>query len=240
MILVVDSGNTLIKWGIYDYPIWVAKGSLSHTEHYSLFNSLKTYDCISQVLVSNVAGIDAKNKLTNLFSDLDLEPFWVHPCKLLCGLHNKYNHCNSLGSDRWSSMIAAWDLYHEPCMVVSAGTALTIDMISDRGEFFGGIICPGYHSLRNSLFTIPSLSNISNGLFEKAPLSSENALYSGVINMLVGAIERIYNVMSCRHNKFHCIISGGDSSLLLPYLDSKFIKVENLVLDGLVIIAREI
>lgn len=240
MILAVDSGNTNIKWGIYNGHKWLVIKITPHFDYTSLADSWKSLPSISVVIISNVAGASARKSLTDLLPSASNKPVWIEATDTQCGLNNHYYNSSSLGSDRWASMIAIWNQYHEPSLVVTIGTAMTVDMISSTGDFIGGIITPGVRILNNSLVDKTSLCNAETGNYDSFSLSTENALFTGVIDSLVGVIEKAHSAMLNKYHykKIHCILSGGDSKILLPYLDPKFKIIDNLVLKGLVVIAQ--
>ncbi len=242
MILAIDSGNTNIKWGIYDGHKWLTLEIATHFDYCLLAETWKSLPSLSQIIISNVAGLSVKNSLTDLLPIASRKPLWIESTLFSCGLKNNYYYSNTLGSDRWASMIAIWNKFHEPCIVATVGTALTVDMISAKGDFVGGVIAPGIRILNNSLVGHTSLSGAETGTYDSFSLSTENALFTGVIDSLVGVIEKAYSAMLNKYHykEMHCILSGGDSKVLLPYLEPEFIIIDNLVLKGLVIIARTI
>ncbi len=240
MILAIDSGNTNIKWGVYDGHKWLVIRIASHFDYNSLADSWKSLPSISLIIISNVAGASARKSLTGLLPLVSSKPLWIEATDTQCGLNNDYYNPSTLGSDRWASMIAIWNQYHEPSLVVTVGTAMTVDMISAAGDFVGGVIAPGVKILNNSLVSQTSLPNAEAGIYDSFSLSTENALFTGVIDSLVGVIEKSHCAMLNKYHykKIHCILSGGDSKVLLPYLDPKFMIIDNLVLKGLVVIAQ--
>lgn len=240
MILAIDSGNTNIKWGIHNHQTFLNVVVTPQFNFSSLEDSWKVIPPLALIIISNVAGSAVQKSLGDLLPIVPCQPLWVEAKKIQCGLRNNYNDPKSLGSDRWASLIAVWNIYHEPCIVVTIGTAMTIDMISETGEFIGGKITPGLRLLNNALVDDTCLPNADSGKYDSFSLSTENALFTGVIDSLVGVIERTQRAMLNKYNykKVHCILSGGDSEVILPYLDPQFMIIDNLVLKGLVTIAQ--
>ena len=240
MILAVDSGNTNVKWGIFDGHKWLVLKINPHFDYIALADSWKSLPSISLIIISNVAGTSARKSLTDLLPLSSSKPLWIEATRTQCGLINNYYNSESLGSDRWASMIAIWNQYHEPSLIVTVGTAMTVDMISASGDFVGGIITPGVSILNNALADKTSLPSAETGIYDSFSLSTENALFTGVIDSLVGVIEKVYCSMLNKYHykKIHCVLSGGDSKVLLPYLDPRFTLIDNLVLKGLLVIAQ--
>lgn len=240
MLLAIDSGNTNIKWGVHDGHNWLVMNVTPQLNFPLLVNSWQTLPSLSEIIISNVAGISVQTSLSKILPLAPSNTLWVDSVESECGLTNNYYDSKSLGSDRWAAMISVWNRYQEPCLVVSVGTAMTIDMISESGDFVGGIITPGFNVLRNSLFERTTLPSADTGIYDPFSLSTENALFTGVIDSLVGVIEKALRSMVNKYcyNKIHCILSGGDSNIILPYLNPQFEIIDNLVLKGLVTIAQ--
>ncbi|MDP1557846.1 MAG: type III pantothenate kinase [Nitrosomonas sp.] len=240
-MLAVDSGNTLIKWGLHNGTNWLETGKVQHCDISLLEDSWCNLPKPTLIVASNVAGSDVKDTLSGLFKQWSIKPFWVQSSSYLCGIRNLYSEPDQLGSDRWAALIAAWGLFNQSCLVVNVGTAMTVDMLSDSGVFLGGIITPGPGLLFRVLESNTAISNIQSGNFNESPLCTENAIFTGVIHSLVGAVERMFGLFcdnaDCTVHR--CIVSGGSSSLLLPYMDFAVNIVDNLVLEGLIIIAKE-
>lgn len=208
---------------------------------YSLLaDSWQSFPSLSEIIISNVAGVSVQAALSEILPSTPSMPLWIDAVDSECGLNNNYYDSKSLGSDRWAAMVSVWNLYHEPCLVVSVGTAMTIDMISESGDFVGGIITPGVKVLTNSLVDRTCLPNADTGIYDSFSLSTENALFTGVIDSLVGVIEKSHRAMLNYYNykTVRCILSGGDSKFILPYLNPQFEVIDNLVLQGLVTIAQ--
>jgi type III pantothenate kinase len=161
----------------------------------------------------------------------------------LCGVTNSYLNPSQLGSDRWAALVAAWHIYRDACLVIIAGTAVTIDVLSRCGKFLGGIILPSKYLMLQSLHAGTQLNGTKLGIYEDFPVNTSDAIQTGVLHCLIGAIERMYQVFCKRvhltTDSVNCIISGGGASSLIPYIKLPLLVIDNLVLEGLVIIAED-
>jgi type III pantothenate kinase len=93
--------------------------------------------------------------------------------------------------------------------------------------------------MHRALAANTSALKITTGEFEPFPVNTANALYSGSIQALAGTIERMYALMSnSGYDTPTCLISGGAAPKVQPYLNIESTLVENLVLEGLLIIAQ--
>ena len=194
-LLAIDSGNTAIKWGVMDKNNWIDKGSVTQTHRDSLGVTWKKIPKPSQITISNVAGSPAEQSLTLIFKQLywTVDVNWVSSKNYQCGVKNYYDNPSQLGSDRWAALIAAWRMKQQGCLVVCIGTTMTVDILSNQGEFMGGIILPGFDMMQSALVNQTALLTYpSKGCFQKLPHNTQDAMTSGVIHALTGAIEQMY------------------------------------------------
>ena len=242
-VLAVDSGNSFLKWTYFINNHRVIQDKVLNHDIESLpgaWESLKQPDVI---IVAHVASNAIYDKLSQFFDIWNTRPNWVTATQRQCGVTNNYEDPSQLGSDRWAALIAAWDKYHESCLVVNVGTAMTVDALSNNGVFLGGIIIPSSNILLNSIksSTQIDLGHKEDYRYEIFPIKTVNAIYSGVIHSCVGSIERMMRLFNLQqeHAVENCIISGGGVADILPYIDFNHTVIDNLVLDGLLIMAKD-
>lgn len=241
-ILAIDSGNSYIKWGLYADNLWIKKDKVLHNEVLTLKEGFSDLPRPMLVIISHVARPITRDQLATLISIWSTKTHWIDAQAFQCDVVNGYVNPTQLGSDRWAAIIAAWKIRHHACLVINVGTAVTIDALSDSGKFLGGIIIPGIHLALNSLLSGTQLKKTDTGSYRDFPQNTNDAIQSGVIQCLVGAIERMYNLLSLQqgHPVETCIMSGGGASNLLPFIKIPVTIVEDLVLEGLVIIANDL
>lgn len=241
-ILAIDSGNSYIKWGLYADNLWINKGKVLHNEVLTLKEEFSNLPRPMLVIISHVARSVTRDQLATLISIWSTKTHWIVAQAFQCDVLNGYENPAQLGSDRWAALIAAWKIRHHACLVINVGTAVTIDVLSDSGKFLGGIIIPGIHLTLNSLLSGTQLIKTDTGSYRDFPQNTNDAIQSGVVQCLVGAIERMYNLLSSQqdHPIEACIMSGGGASSLAPFIKIPVTIVENLVLEGLVIIANDL
>jgi len=252
MKLLIDAGNTRIKWALVRGRDWLCSGDLSTVQADKLARDIADHIArqnpgtglhdIQQIWVSNVAGEECAQQIRNIGAGESAQPHFVVARKSQCGVRNAYSNPSQLGSDRWAALIAAWHLVHGECLVVNSGTATTIDALSGQGEFVGGLILPGVELMQRSLVAATDQLKSAPGEYVRFPLNSADALFSGAIQASCGAIERQYNLLA--DDSAPLILSGGAARVLQPCLDQKLFAapprvVENLVLQGLSLMALE-
>ena len=239
-LMVIDSGNTSVKWGLYDGSNWLIEGNVAQDSSLLLHQAWQNLPKPQSIMVSNVADIRSKATLAKLLSCWEVKPIWITALEYQCGVRNNYTDPSLLGSDRWAALIAAWELKRQGCLVIDVGTAMTVDTLSDKGEFLGGIIVPGLELMKKTLTTNNALLQFQEGRFCDYPNNTSDAIQSGAIQALVGAIERMSALLTIRLGHIpECIICGGGSQQLVSKFNMNTIVVNNLVLQGLVLIANE-
>jgi len=240
LLLTVDSGNSNVKWGLHDGQKWLKRGVAAQGDKEALEREWQGLQEPARVIISNVAKAQAKTDLSELFSRWGVDPQWVSAAAYQCGVRNYYQDPAQLGSDRWAALLAAWQLQRKGCLVVDAGTAMTVDALSDTGEFLGGIITPGIDLMQNALTENTGSLEPGAGKFRDYPDRTADAIYSGALHAIAGAVERMFALLSSTLGRVpDCILSGGAAQQLQPQLHVNATVVDNLVLEGLVMIAQE-
>ena len=239
MNLVIDAGNSRVKWGWHDERGWASIATVSliefaaSSDHINPFSV--THDNPSRIVISNVAGEGVHQLLVNWTSIFDAQAEWVHGEAERCGVRSRYERPGQLGPDRWAALIAARGLEPGPCLVVNAGTATTVDALSAGGEFLGGLILPGVELMRFVLHEHTGRLPIEEGNFRDTPRNTIDAIETGCRHAQAGAIERMYRAMG---GKGVCLVSGGGGPSLIERLELPCRYIENLVLEGLARIAN--
>lgn len=244
-ILAIDSGNSNLKWGLFERNQWATLNRINNDNISSInatWQSLKQPEIIiiSQVSIKSIHQQIA-TQITKLW---DTQPHWITSQSKQCGVTNRYEIPAQLGSDRWAALIAAWNRFYASCLVVNVGTAMTVDVLSNEGVFLGGVIVPGPALMQKSLQDKTKLLDTTgNNDFHYFPTNTGTAVYSGVIQALVGAIEKMNSIFIQKHGYpiKNYIFSGGGVTAILPYIDFPHIVIdENLVLEGLLLIADDL
>lgn len=235
-ILVIDAGNTRIKWGLHANGSWLAQG-WTQTAQPRLDSPWDKLPAPGKIIVSNVAGNDALQAIEKACDKWGIDPYVVRAQPDQCGVRNGYAAPQQLGSDRWAALIAAHHLYPDhDALVVQIGTAVTIDTLATDGRFQGGLILPGLSLMLDALARNTAGLALQSGKFAILPDNTADAMFSGAANAIAGTVERSYRQLK---NRPICLLSGGDVDILLPLLSIPAQKVDNLALEGLLRIALE-
>jgi len=254
MMLLIDAGNTRIKWALVQGMEWLLSGVLPVGQVDELPQHIfmhcdkigKASHDVRQVWVSNVAGDDIQLQISKFGAGRDAKVRFIAAREEQCGVRNGYSRPGQLGSDRWAALVGAWHLVRKECLVVNSGTATTIDALSGQGEFIGGLILPGVDLMLGSLYD--ATGQLMTGGNEKLlsglpaeyvpfPKNTADAMFSGAIQASCGAIQAQHALLE--DESAQVVLSGGAAELLQEHLKMPVRIVDDLVLQGLMIIARE-
>ena len=243
MLLLIDAGNTRIKWALAAADAapgdWLSFGSMTHADLGPFLPSASTapVSSITRVLVSNVAGDAFATRLSAVLQDMGVSPsaLTVFRAQPECaGVRNGYAQPAQLGSDRFASLIGARHRFpNQRLLVVTCGTATTIDALEADGRFIGGMIVPGLGTMAESLaLSTALLPSVNEAVRERMFAdNTREAIVSGCLTAQVGAI---LHAMSQRQDPVaRCVLSGGAAPYIGPHLPISFDAVDNLVLLGL-------
>ena len=234
MLLLIDAGNTRIKWALAEPHAapgaWAAEGALAHAELNHLPGAWQGY-AITGAVVSNVAGPKLRDQLQLMIPTTAID--WFASRAVLNGLRNAYRNPAQLGCDRFAAALGARALAPGQALVVATcGTATTIDAISADGVFLGGMILPGLGLMAASLArNTAQLPQVAPGptLAVGFADNTDDAILSGCLAAQAGAIERACAL----HAAQACIVSGGAARFISPALLVAHRMIDNIVLVGL-------
>ncbi|MDO8412422.1 MAG: type III pantothenate kinase [Gallionellaceae bacterium] len=236
-ILLIDAGNSRIKWALAENRVWSQQGVVENARVTTLRTIFSELPAPHKIVVSNVAGQEMAQQLQMACATwpLPLEFITAHAEK--CGIRNSYQQAQQLGSDRWAALIAAWQQEHTTCLVINCGTATTIDALSAQGEFLGGLILPGVDMMQRSIAAGVVQATTASGAWQAFPRNTADALFTGAIQATAGAICLQFERLLAPQAR--CILSGGAAYKIEPHLNLPLVRVDNLVLRGLQIIGQE-
>jgi type III pantothenate kinase len=236
MFLLIDAGNTRVKWGIAEHGRWLVQGAVLHAQLDMLREIATTYPNVGRILGANVAGAGVGQHIGELLRTLTPRPEWLEASRQCCGVRNLYEAPAQLGADRWAALIGARAIHSAACLVANAGTATTVDLLDAEGCFQGGLILPGEALMRQSLYRNTAQLPLAEGHFRMTPRNTADAIVSGCLTAQAGAIERMFQQL--RHDpQALCLLNGGAAPQIEALLTIPLRRVDNLVLDGLATIA---
>jgi type III pantothenate kinase len=233
MNLVIDAGNTQIKFAVF------RRNKLLHVESSNeadFANHLKgvftKYPNISRAVISSVSNLDRCTvKAVSVFCEVyELTPGLKLPFK------NSYATPQTLGPDRLALATAAF--YYNPkgnTLVIDAGTCITYDMVNDHGEYLGGAISPGlymrYNALNKYTARLPLLT--PEEVLDFIGNATDSSIHSGVVNGICLEIDGVIGQYKSRFRDLTVILTGGDAQFLSKRLKNTIFAHSNFLLEGL-------
>ena len=255
MLFVLDVGNTNAVLGVYNRAVpseapaqllahWRVSSNRSQTvdEYGVLFRNLFS---MSRIDPQKIKGIVISSVVPPIDSTLravceryfNLKPLFIEP-GVKTGMPVHYDNPNEVGADRIVNAVAAFEKYGGPCVIVDFGTATTFDVVSAKGEYQGGVICPGIGISAEALFMrtarLPrvEIRKPARVIGTNTVASLQSGLYYGYIALIDGVLERLFAELG----KAMVVATGG----LAPLFGggSKYLSVVDdlLTLEGMRII----
>lgn len=236
-MLLIDAGNTVLKWAAVDAGQWRVHGRSDYADWSSLKVELTAgADCF----IASVADPEREATLAALLDEAGLTAVWLKAEAGFGDLENRYREPLQLGVDRWMGLISARERTRDAVLVVSAGTALTIDALSADGVFLGGVIVPGFKLMQQALQQGTARVAEVAGEVQTFPRATADAVHSGILAALCGAIRQQYaQLAEAIGSPPHCLLTGGDAAMLLPHLNLPAELAPALVLEGIHRVAME-
>lgn len=226
--LVVDLGNTDLKFGVYtESLILTGRGwdaLLQFVEH----------DHVHFSLVSNVASSDHEARLKKLLPDI----LFLKNIKHI-PLNNQYETPHTLGQDRLANAVAISHLTRSgAALCIDVGTCLKFDFIDEQQAYLGGSIAPGLHmrfrALHEYTANLPLIETWENPkLFGT---DTQSSLISGVIEGMSNEINATILRYQEHYKKLTIFLTGGDHIHFENAIKSRIFADPNLTLHGLKII----
>jgi type III pantothenate kinase len=235
MNLLIDMGNTRLKWAI-------TMGGQIITGQPLINSRINRDELIKlwggkyhprRLVISCVSASQLLELVQSVAHQiwLDIDIVLVKSQALAFGVTNAYQQPEKLGVDRWLSLVAVWQQYKRAACIVDCGTAITLDLIDDHGKHQGGLICPGLTMMKNSLALGTEALPLGETVHTLGlAIFTEAAIYSGTLMAAIGLIEY---VVATQPTTVQLILTGGDAALIAGQLTAASIVDPNLVLRGL-------
>ena len=233
MILTLDIGNTNIKAGVFNGPelvdYWrISTDRTKSSDEYgilllNLFAHSKSDPAVDGIIMSSVVptmNFTIEHMCSNYFNQT---PMQVVP-GIKTGINLKYENPRELGSDRIVNAVAAYELYGGPCIFIDFGTATTFGVVSERGEFLGGAICPGIKLASEALTERTSrLPKIE--LVKPESVIGRNTVSNMQSGLVYGFIGQVTYLIDCMKRELGApdakvIATGGMSRLIASGTDA--------------------
>jgi type III pantothenate kinase len=248
MKLLIDIGNTRIKWARLDERGLGAASAAVHADwsrEQAREQLTQSQERPERVLVSNVGGA----RIGELVADVIGEAWGItaeffRSTALAGGVRNAYPDPSKLGVDRMMAMIGAHAMHPRLVCIASVGTAMTVDAVDVRGHHLGGVIVPGPDLMVASLLKSTSdiaerarQGEVGTGLFADNTLGG---ITQGAAHALASLIDRSVATLQREVGEAPTLLlTGGASERVAPLVETRAEIVPDLVLRGLAVLSKE-
>jgi len=237
MELLVDLGNRRLKWCWLNAGVLTGADGLSHALDHcppELQERWASAPPPEHILLSSVGSPLVESGVVALTRELwGLSPSRLIATSELLGLRNAYDAPDHLGADRWAALLGAWVKGFAPCVIVDAGTAVTVDVLDQSGQHLGGAIFSGLGLSRRALgegtYRLPTIAGETSALLGR---STSESIRLGTREALIGAVDRLLARTMPSGSGFNLVLSGGDA----PILFSAFESLNPVLCDDLVFV----
>jgi type III pantothenate kinase len=248
MFLAIDIGNTNIKFALFKAKRIFRRFRVTTDKNMSFrqyekilqktFVRAKVKDTqIDQVIICSVVP-----KLTTIFKIVLLSLLKKKPLILgqdvVVPIKNLYRDPKQVGQDRLANALAVFSKYRGPIVIVDFGTALTFDVVSEEGDYLGGIIVPGMQISFNNLIRnadlLPEVDLKKPRVFlgRETIASMRSGLVYGYSFLVEGILTKFKQLLGKRP---FVVATGGEAALMSNYCKSIHKIDKDLTLKGIMI-----
>ena len=238
--ILLDGGNSQLKWA------WVDQEQQLHFAGRAPYANLQAFaEFISQqaqeiaIIGCAVCGHKKMSLVEQAASGRPIR--WLSSMRHALDITNHYYKVQQHGSDRWFNVLGSRLFTQNSCVVVSCGTAITIDALTHDGHYLGGSIMPGFNLMKEAMAVKTANLNQPIGKAYPFATSTSNALASGMQDAAAGAVVLMQRRLHERQQgaAVDIVLTGGGAAKIQQHLpkalilDSQVQIVDNLVLFGL-------
>ena len=246
-LLAIDIGNTNIKiaqfkgkrilkkWQLTTHKDWSVRSCQIYLKKlFRLKRGISPQEIKAIILCSVVPQLNPifKKSLFKIFN----KNVSILGEDILAPIKNLYKKPKQVGQDRLANAVAAVNKYGTPIIILDFGTALTFDVVSDAGEYIGGIIIPGLELSLQALIEKAQLLPKINLDTPKMLLGREtiSSMKSGIVYGYSFMIEGFLRLLKRGMNKEPMVIATGGAARLISRYCRSIKRIErNLTLEGL-------
>jgi len=240
MILLLDLGNTRLKFALLDGDTFVRRGAFAWDADIAHELATLWAEWPQPTRVVGASVVDGARETAvavaaeKAFSH---SPAWVRTPAEACGVINAYAEPHRLGVDRFLAMVDARAAGRAPCVLASVGTALTLDALDADGRHLGGWIAPGPLLMQQSVLgaTVQVRPGHAGAVRDLAD-NTADGLASGCWQACAALVDRFVDRSAGLLGGAPTVtLGGGDAAVLAPLLQREVMLVPDTVLRGLAV-----
>jgi type III pantothenate kinase len=251
MLLAIDIGNTNTVVGVFNGDSLISHFRVSSrpqltTDEAGLFVASLFSRHIEAAAdqVSDIAICSVVPPLTAVYRAMAQKYFMVDPVVISADLqlpvNIDYPEPSEIGADRLANAAAGYDRLKTALIVVDLGTAITFDIVSNEGDYLGGVIAPGTQVSGGNLaqkaarlFEV-GVEKPTRIIGKSTAMAIQSGLYYGTLGVIDHILERIFDELG---QKTEVLATGGEAEIYCQ--DSKYVTevVPTLTLEGIRLIA---
>ena len=238
--LLLDGGNSQLKWA------WVENGAFSEVGRAPYRDLTQLGEEWLQFADDDVkivgCAVCGSVKKAMVEEQLTRPVEWLSSMPQALGIRNHYRRPEEHGSDRWFNALGSRRFTQNACVVVSCGTAVTTDALTEDNHYLGGTIMPGFHLMKEAMALKTANLNRPIGKVYPFPTTTPNAIASGMMDAVCGALMMMHGRLKDKTGEgkpVDIIITGGGAARVVQALPESFVHdnqvkiVDNLVIHGL-------
>lgn len=239
-LLLLDGGNSRLKWAWVENGTFATVGSAPYRD-LSPLGAEWAEKADERVRIVGCA-VCGELKKAQVQEQIARPIEWLPSAHQALGIRNHYRRPEEHGADRWFNALGSRRFSRNACVVVSCGTAVTVDALTDDGHYLGGTIMPGFHLMKESLAVRTANLNRPAGKRYPFPTTTSNAIASGMMDAVCGSVMMMHGRLKEKigaGKPVDVIITGGGAAKVAEAMPSAFLEanavrvVDNLVIYGL-------
>ena len=227
MWLAVDCGNSRAKWALIkdDGIVNIQSAALGRWEELQ-----RAARRAAEAWVSHVGMAVTRRELRAILQECPQIHFVKSESDDGGGVINTYRPPAALGVDRWLGLVAAREQQRD-LIIISVGTAATVDLLRADGVFIGGAILPGLRMAQQVLTKHVGVRSSMRGDLQLPPLTTNDAVMAGALLSVIGTATMLRRRL-LPGARF--LATGGNAPQLLPHLPRSAMHVPHLPIYGLI------
>lgn len=237
-MILLDCGNTALKWQLWsDHQLHGSGGLYYHSDWRDSLQSLLHDAGSSPCYLTSVLDQSRQQSLEECIKQQGLQSVRFESAAYALGVTSAYADPGSLGDDRWMALLAANQIAPQGSLIIDAGSAITLDLLSADGLHLGGAIIPGTRTSRDrfrDIFSYLELSELQANPERPPGGSTPEAIH---IDYDRDSLDILVELMSSWQNLLPgdpvVILAGGDANRVENRLSRPVIRIPDLVFRGM-------